>query len=131
MYLRFYPETVDWQKIAWVGALLTNTALSWYLHQYCKMNATNIWVNYAAAIRTEYHNESEAADAQLKLGLFKYQGFICTYLTKFQALNNYTRATGMGLREKIDLVMPDSILDMLFNQNPEDLVNDEYFLQAT
>jgi len=27
--------------------------------------------------------------------------------------------------------MPDSILDMRFNQNPEDLVEDEHFLQPT
>jgi len=27
MYLGFYPETVDRQKIAWIGTLLTDTAL--------------------------------------------------------------------------------------------------------
>ena len=34
MYLGFYPETVDQQKIAWRGTLLTDTALSWHLHRY-------------------------------------------------------------------------------------------------
>lgn len=38
---------------------------------------------------------------------------------------------GEGLQEKIDLVMPDSILDIKFNQNPEDIADDEHFLQAT
>ena len=28
MYLGFYPETVDRQKIAWVGTLLMDTALA-------------------------------------------------------------------------------------------------------
>jgi len=31
MYLGFYPETVDQQKIAWVGTLLSDTALLWHL----------------------------------------------------------------------------------------------------
>jgi len=34
MYLGFYPETVDRQKITWVGTLLTDTALVWHLHRY-------------------------------------------------------------------------------------------------
>ena len=34
MYLGFYPEMVDRQKIAWVGTLLTDTALVWHLHRY-------------------------------------------------------------------------------------------------
>jgi len=37
MYLGFYPETVDRQKITWVGTLLTDTALVWHLHQYCEL----------------------------------------------------------------------------------------------
>ena len=32
MYLGFYPETVNRQKIAWVRTLLTDTALVWHLH---------------------------------------------------------------------------------------------------
>jgi len=34
MYLGFYRETIDRQKIAWVGTLLTDTALVWHLHRY-------------------------------------------------------------------------------------------------
>jgi len=34
MYLDFYPETVDRQKIIWIGTLLTDTALVWHLHRY-------------------------------------------------------------------------------------------------
>ena len=33
MYLGFYPETMDRQKIAWVRTLLTDTALAWHLHR--------------------------------------------------------------------------------------------------
>jgi len=131
MYLGFYPETMDLQKIAWVGTLLTDTAFAWHLHRYRELQDNDTWTNYAAAIRAEYHNERQAADAQLKLGQLKYQGSIRTYMTEFRALNNFARAMGEGLKEKIDLAMPDSILDMWFNQNPEDLVEDEQFLQAT
>ena len=32
MYLGFYPETIDRQKIEWVRTLLLDTALVWHLH---------------------------------------------------------------------------------------------------
>jgi len=51
-------------------------------------------------------------------------------MTEFRALNNFARATGQRLQEKIDLAMPDNILDMRFNQNPDNPVDDEQFLQA-
>jgi hypothetical protein len=120
MFLGFYPNMPDHQKIAWVGALLMETMLSWHLHRYRELGNTDIWVNYSAAIRGEYHDTSEVADAQLKLGQLKYQGSIRAYLTEFCTLNVSTRATGEGLQEKINRAMPDSILDMRLNQNKED-----------
>ena len=63
MYLGFYPKTVDHQKIAWVGTLLTDTALLWHLQWYQEMNDADTWVNYSAAIRVYYRNDREAADA--------------------------------------------------------------------
>jgi len=131
MYLGFYPETVDWQKIAWIETLLTDTALVWHLQRYRELGERDTWANYAAAIWTEYRNEREAADAQLKLGQLKYQGSIRAYLTEFRALNNFARATGEALREKVDLAMPDSILDMRFAHYLGDFADDEGFLQAT
>jgi len=131
MYLGFYPETMDQQKIAWTGTLLTDTALAWHLHRYRELQDNDTWTNYVAAIRAEYHNEREAEDAQLKLGQLKYQGLIRMYMTEFRTLNNFARATGEDLKEKVDLAMPDSILEMRFNQNPEDLMEDEQFLHAT
>lgn len=76
MYLGFYPKMNDQQKIAWVGTLLTNTALACHLHWYWKLNEADTWVNYVAAIQVAYWNEREAADTQLKLGQLKYQGAI-------------------------------------------------------
>jgi hypothetical protein len=131
IFLGFYRNMTDRQEIAWVGALLTETALSWHLHRYRELGDTDTWANYSAAIRTEYHDAREAADAQLKLGQLKYQGSIRAYLTEFRTLNVYARATGEGLQEKINMAMPDSILDMRFNQNEEDFIDDEHFLQAT
>ena len=93
MYLGFYLETVDRQKITWAGTLLTDTALVWHLHRYQELRDNDTWVNYSAAIRTECRNEREAADAQLKLGQLRYQGNIRAYMTEFRALNNYARAT--------------------------------------
>jgi len=131
MYLGFYPEMVDRQKIAWVGTHLTNTALVWHLHQYRELGENDTWINYTAAIRAEYRNEREVADAQLKLWQLKYQGFIRAYLTEFRALYNFARATGEALREKVDLAMPDVVLDLQFAHYLENFADNEGFLQAT
>jgi len=68
MYLGFSPETADHQKIAWLGTLLTDTALVWHQHRYRELQDNDTWVNYVAAIRTEYRNEREVANTQLKRG---------------------------------------------------------------
>jgi len=72
VYLRFYPEIIDRQKIAWIGTLLSDTALIWHLHRQRELRDNDTWANYSPAIRTEYRNEREAADAQLKLGQLRY-----------------------------------------------------------
>ena len=72
MYLGFYLETVEKLKIAWVGTLLIDTALVWYLYQYRELLDNDTGVNYSAAIRAEYRNEQESADAQLKLGQLQF-----------------------------------------------------------
>ena len=95
------------------------------------MGEKDSWSQYSAAIRTEYLDTREAANAQLKLSQLKYTGDIWAYLTEFRALNNYARATGEGLQEKIDLAMPDSILDMRFAHYLGEFTDDEGFLQAT
>jgi len=131
MYLGFYPETVDRQKIAWIGTLLTDTALSWHLHRYRDLGDTDTWVNYSAAIRAEYHNDREAADAQQKLGQLRYQGCIRTYITELRSLNNFARANGESLLEKVDLAMTDAILDTRFSQNEGEFTDHDDFLRAT
>jgi len=57
MYLGFYPETADRQKIVWIGTLVSDSALVWHLHRYCELGENDTWVNYTAAIRAEYRNE--------------------------------------------------------------------------
>ena len=70
-------------------------------------------------------------DAQLKLGLLKYQGSIRAYLTEFRALNNFAQATGEALPEKVNLAMPDVLLNMRFTHYLEDFADVKGFLQAT
>ena len=130
-YLSFYPETREQQKIAWVGTLLTDTARAWDLHRYDTLGESDTWANYAAAIRAEYEDTREAANAQLKLNQLRYAGDIRAYMTEFRALNNYAWATGEGLQEKVNLAMPDSVIDMQFAHYREEFVDDEGFLQAT
>jgi len=114
-----------------VGTLLTDTALVWHLYWHRELQDNNIWANYSAAIRMEYCNEREAANAQLKLGQLRYQGTIRTYLTEFRALNNFARATGEGLREKIDLAMTPEILKIRFSHYLGEFADNKGFLQAT
>jgi len=52
-------------------------------------------------------------------------------MTEFRALNSYAKATGESLQEKVDLAMPDSVLDMRFAHFLGDFVDDEGFLNAT
>jgi len=130
-YLSFYPETSDQQKIVWVGTLLTGTAKAWDLHRYDMMGENDTWTNYSAAIRTEYFDSREAAGAQLKLSQLKYSGDIRAYMTEFRALNNLARATGESLQEKIDLAMPEAVIDMRFAHYLGEFADDEGFLQAT
>ena len=42
MYLNFNPETVDRQKIAWIGTLLMDTVLAWHLHRYRELQDEDI-----------------------------------------------------------------------------------------
>jgi len=130
-YLSFYPETDDGQKIAWLGTRLTGTAKAWDLHRYDTLGEEDTWVNYSAAIRAEYENKREAGDAQIKLGQLKYTGDIRAYFTEFRALNNYARATGEGLHEKVDLAMTSEILRMRFAHFLGEFADDEGFLAAT
>jgi len=95
------------------------------------MQDRDTWARYTAAIRAEFRDTREAANAQLKLSHLRYKGDINAYFTEFRALNVYAQATSEGLREKIDLAMPDSILDICFAHYMEEFVDDEHFLMAT
>jgi len=130
-YLSFYPETNDQQKIAWIGTLLTGTAKAWDLHRYDTVGENDTWINYSAAIRSEYHDPQEAANAQLRIGQIRYSGDIRAYLTEFRALNNYAKVTGESLQEKVNMAMPDSVLIMRFAHYLGEFVDDDDFLEAT
>jgi len=130
-YIGFYPETLDAQKIAWVGMLLSDTAKAWHKHRRRTMVDRDARARYTTAIRTEFSDPREAANAQLKLSQLRYKGDIKAYFTEFCTLNVYARATGLGLREKIDQAMPDNNLDMCFAHYMEEFVDDEHFLAAT
>ena len=81
LFLEFYPETSDRQKIAWIGTLLSETAMAWHLDRYQELGDKDLWDNYKAAIQAKYYTEREAADAQYKLGKLKYQECIRMYMT--------------------------------------------------
>jgi len=130
-YLTFYPETCDQQKIVWVATLLTGTAKAWDLHRYDTMGENDTWAIYSTAIRTEYFDSREGASAQLKLSQLRYNGDIRAYMTELRAHNNLARAMGESLQEKIDLAMPEAVIDMRFAHYLREFADNEGFLHAT
>jgi hypothetical protein len=133
-YFRFYPETLDVQRIAFVGALLTDEAEEW--HQawdeiITLANGQDTWAVYSKAIRKEYVDPREGATAHAKLKALKYKGDMKVYLTAFKALNLQAGSNGEGLQDIIDRVLPNNIIDVRFYQNPQDLRTDEDFLTTT
>ena len=130
-YVGFYPETEGAQWISWVGTLLTDEAKAWHHHRRRILGNADTWVAYQAAIQAEYHDAREAANAHAELSRLRYKGDIKAYLNEFRTLNLIAGATGQGLQEKIDLAMPDDILDMRAAQFRGILITDEDFLAAT
>jgi len=66
-------------------------------------------------------------NAQRKLGGLEYKGDIKAYLTEFRALKIFARCMGESLQEKINLVMPQAIIDMRFAHHLGEFVDDEHF----
>jgi hypothetical protein len=130
-YVEFYPETEGKQWISWVGTLLTDEAKAWHHHRRRTLGNADTWIDYQAAIKAHYHDPREAASAHADLGRLRYKGDIRSYFTEFRTLNLIAGATGQGLQEKIDLAMPDEILDMRAVQFKGILSTDEEFLTAT
>jgi len=93
-YIGFYPETLDTQKIVWVGTLVSDTTRAWYQHRQRTMADRDTWARYTAAIRAEFRDTREAANAQLKLSQLRYKGDVKAYFTEFRVLNMYDQATG-------------------------------------
>jgi hypothetical protein len=130
-YVGFYPETEGAQWISWVVTLLTDEAKGWHHHRRRTLGNADTWVAYQAAIQAEYHDVREATNAHAGLSRLRYKDDIKAYLNEFRTLNLIAGATGQGLQEKIDLAMPEDILDMRAAQFRGVLVTDEDFLTAT
>jgi hypothetical protein len=134
-YFRFYPETRDAQRIAFVGALLTDDAKEWYQARDDLITSERgrqaNWVAYSEAIVNEYTDPREGATAHDKLKALKYKGDIKVYLTSFTTLNRLAGSNGEGLQDIINEALPNEIIDVWFYQNPHALTTDQDFLTAT
>jgi hypothetical protein len=134
-YFRFYTETRDAQRIAFVGALLTDEAKAWHLARddliMAERGHQDNWVAYSEAIVNEYTDPREGAAAYDKLRDLKYKGDIKAYLTVFTTLNRLAGSTGEPLQTIINEALPQDITTMRFNQNPRALTTDVDFLTAT
>jgi len=82
-------------------------------------------------MQAEYHDRQEAANDPRKVRGLEYKGNIKAYLTEFWALNIYARCVVESLQEKINLAMPQTIIDMRFTHHMGEFVDEEHFLTAT
>jgi len=133
-YFRFYPGTLDEQKIAFVGALLTDEAKEWHQSRddmIASRRGQDTWPAYSEAIQAEYTDPREGATAHAKLKTLKYKNDIKAYLTSFKTLNLQAGSTGEGLQDIINEALPNEIIDVRFYQNPRPLRTDEDFITAT
>jgi hypothetical protein len=133
-YFRFYLETVDVQRNAFVGTLLMNKAKEWHLawdEEFSQGYSQVTWVVYSEAIQDEYVDPREAATTYANLKFLKYKVNIKLYLIAFKTLNHRAGSNGEGLQDIINDALPNKIIDVRFYQNPADLITDEDFLVAT
>jgi len=130
-YFRCYPNTLDAQRIAWVGSLLTNEAREWHLARELRTRLQDTWNAYSEAIQEQYLDPEEASTAYDTLAALRYKGDIKAYLVTLEALNHQAQITGQPLRKMVDLALPSEIISMRFNQNPRPLLEDGPFLSAT
>jgi len=114
-YFRFYPDTPNTQRIAWVGALLTDAVAEWHVEREEEMGDRDTWQAYLEAIQKEYQDTPEADTACEKIDALKYEGDIKALLTSFRTLNRQARITGSALSQKIDSKLTDKILTMRFS----------------
>lgn len=95
-----------------MGILLTDDAKAWYQYRREILGDTDTWTAYQDTIQQEYCDTWERATAHMELSCLRYEGNIKVYLNEFCTLNLITGINGESLQEKIDLAMPDDILDM-------------------
>jgi hypothetical protein len=130
-YIGFYPATNDYQRIVWLGTLLTDEALEWHQSRRMTLRRHDTWQAYTEAIREEYLDPTEASESLRQMSALRYKGNIKAYMTTLRALNLRAHATGEPLMALVDKAMPDSIIDMRFAQNPVIFSEDDPFLRAT
>jgi len=130
-YIEFYPHSTDAQRIVWIGTLLKGTAWDWNQYRRRTMGDRDTYALYAANMQAEYSDRQEAANAPRKLGGLEYKRDIKVYLTEFRALTIYVRCVRASLQEKINLVIPRTIIDMYFAHHMGEFVDDDHFLTAT
>lgn len=111
-YFRCYPNTLDAQRIAWVGSLLTNEAREWHLARELRTRLQDTWNAYTEAIQEQYLDPEEASTAYDKLAALRYKDDIKAYLVTFEALNHQAQVTGQPLQKMVDLALPVEIINM-------------------
>jgi hypothetical protein len=130
-FLRFYPNTAGYQRVIWVGTLLTNEALEWHQARRRQYDDTDSWEAYSTALQKEYLDPREPGLALQKMWTLRYKGDIKAYFTSFRALNLLAKATGEPLQDMVNRAMPSEILHMRFAHNFGIFTEDEPFLDAT
>jgi len=96
-YFRFYPDIADTQRIAWVGALLTDAAAKWHVKREEEVGDQDTWQAYSEAIQEQYQYTREADTACEKIDALRYKGDIKAFMISFHTLNQRAHISGPSL----------------------------------
>ena len=55
-FISFYPQSTDAQRIAWIGTILSGTALDWHQHRRRTTGDQDTWALYATRLQAEYRD---------------------------------------------------------------------------
>lgn len=130
-YAESFPQ--DYHKINWIGSLMTGKARTWHdqrHHQVQRMNLTDNWASYSAALKTRFKDSAEKHRNAEKMKNLKYKGDTQQYLTELLDLNEVVRWSGTTFQNHITSVLPDEITRLVYSQQGSIPEDDDAFLVA-
>ena len=120
-YMDVYEPTMPTSlvKIRWVGSLLSEDALNWFLTRQTRNEVnrlTDTWSEFKEALVKEYTDELELDKDEEKLRALKYEGSISRYTAKLEEINSRVGMSGVTFRNMIKKAMSAEIMKMVYSR---------------